>query len=293
MPYWAIETLGRLGTESKLSLHSARQCYNYLKEKREYQNVATVISVTNQKGGVGKTTTAVNLAYYLAKVGKKTLLVDFDPQGNATSGLGVDKQQLGDTIAEVVMEKAILDDIVIKTGHKNMYLAPATPELANVEVELAQADKRFSRLKSAIDASLENYDVVIIDSPPSLSLLTVNGLIAAKYVLLPVQAEFYALEGLGQLLETMKLVRKGMNPMLELLGVLPTMIDSRTTLSGQVHEEIKKHFPGKVFSNVIPRNIRLAEAPSHGLPIGVYDRFSKGARAYKSFAKEVMDRASI
>jgi chromosome partitioning protein len=148
-------------------------------------------------------------------------------------------------------------------------------------------------LKHAIESSKQNYDVVIIDSPPSLSLLTVNGLIAANYILLPVQAEFYALEGLGQLLETMRLVRKGMNPTLELLGVLPTMMDVRTTLSNQVHEEIKKHFPGKVFSTIIPRNIRLAEAPSHGLPIGVYDRFSKGARAYKAFAKEVIDRAGL
>ena len=255
--------------------------------------MATVISVTNQKGGVGKTTTAVNLSYYLAKSGKKTLLVDFDPQGNATSGLGIDKQLLQGTMADVVMEEMSLDQIVIPTAHKNLYLAPTTPLLANTEVQLAQADKRFSRLKAAIEASQQGYDIVIIDSPPSLSLLTVNGLIAASYVLLPVQAEFYALEGLGQLLETMKLVRRGMNPTLELLGVLPTMIDSRTTLSGQVHEEIKKHFPGKVFNTTIPRNIRLAEAPSHGLPVGVYDRFSKGARAYKALAKEVLARVDI
>lgn len=255
--------------------------------------MATVISVTNQKGGVGKTTTAVNLAYYLAKSGKKTLLIDYDPQGNATSGLGVDKQKLKLTMTDVTMEEATLDQVVIPTAYKNFFLAPTTPILANTEVLLAQADRRFSRLKNAIEASQDNYDVIIIDSPPSLSLLTVNGLVATNYVLLPVQAEFYALEGLGQLLETMKLVRKGMNPTLELLGVLPTMMDSRTTLSGQVHEEIIKHFPGKVFNSVIPRNIRLAEAPSHGLPIGAYDKFSKGARAYKSFTKEVLSRVNI
>jgi len=251
--------------------------------------VTTVISITNQKGGVGKTTSAVNIAYYLAKQGKKTLLVDFDPQGNATSGLGIDKQALEATMADVILETKQLIDIIIPTEHKNFFIAPATPYLANTEVELAQANRRFTRLKNAI-GTVNGYDYVIIDSPPSLSLLTVNGLIAAQYVLLPVQAEFYALEGLGQLLETMKLVRKSMNPTLELLGVLPTMVDGRTTLSGQVHEEIKKHFPGKVFKTTIPRNIRLAEAPSHGLPVGAYDRFSKGARAYKAVTKEVLQR---
>ncbi len=255
--------------------------------------MSVVISITNQKGGVGKTTTAVNLAYYVSKAGKRTLLIDFDPQGNATSGLGVDKQNLNLTMADVAMESNTLDEVIIPTNYKDFFLAPSTPCLADIEVQLAQADRRFSRLKNAIEASKGNYDVIIIDCPPSLSLLTVNGLIAAKYVLLPVQAEFYALEGLGQLLETMKLIRRAMNPTLDLLGVLPTMMYTRTTLSGQVHEEIKKHFPGKVFNNVIPRNVRLAEAPSHGLPIGAYDKFSRGARAYKAFSKEVMERANI
>jgi chromosome partitioning protein len=251
--------------------------------------VTTVIAVTNQKGGVGKTTSSINIAYYLAKMGKRTLLIDFDPQGNATSGLGVDKQALQATMADVMLEKRSLSDIIVETEHKNLSLAPSTPILANTEVELAQAQRRFSRLKNAID-QLKVFDIVIIDCPPSLSLLTVNGLISARYVLLPVQTEFYALEGLSQLLETMQIIRKNMNPVLDIIGVLPTMTDSRTTLSGQVLDEIRKHFPGKVFKHTIPRNIRLAEAPSHGVPIGAYDRFSKGARAYKAVTKEVLER---
>lgn len=248
-----------------------------------------VIAVTNQKGGVGKTTSAVNIAFYLAKEGKRVLLVDFDPQGNATSGLGIDKSKLERTVLDVVNGDTPLANVIMPTKHKHLGLVPATPHLANAEVELARADKRFSRLKIALE-ELKDYDYVIIDSPPSLSLLTVNGLIAADYLLLPVQAEFYAMEGLGQLLETMNLIRKAMNPQLEMIGVLVTMMDNRTTLAGQVHEEIKKHFPGKVFETTIPRNVRLAEAPSHGVPVGAYDRFSKGARAYKAVTKELITR---
>ena len=248
-----------------------------------------IIAVTNQKGGVGKTTTSINVAYFLAKAGKKTLLLDFDPQGNATSGLGIDKQNLGATISEVVMRQIDLANIILPTEYKNLSIAPATPHLANTEVELAQAQGRFVRLREALQKATD-YDYIIIDSPPSLSLLTVNGMIAANYVLLPVQAEFYALEGLGQLLESMKLIKKGLNPLLELLGVLLTMMDSRTTLSGQVHAEVKKYFPDKIFKNSIPRNIRLAEAPSHGAPVGAYDRFSKGSRAYKALTKEIIER---
>lgn len=251
-----------------------------------------VIAITNQKGGVGKTTSAISIAHFLAKLGKKTLLIDFDPQGNASSGLGIDKQSLEKTIADVVAGDHTLMDVICRTEEKNLFVAPSTPVLANTEVELAKAKGRFTRLKTALHNLGDTYDYVIIDCPPSLSLLTVNALIASRYIILPVQAEFYALEGLGQLLETMKLVREKMNTSLELLGVLPTMFDARTTLSNQVLDEIKTHFPGKVFETSIPRNIRVAEAPSHGVPIGTYDRFSKGARAYKSVAKEVIDRVS-
>lgn len=247
-----------------------------------------IIAVTNQKGGVGKTTTAVNMSYNLFKMGRSVLLVDFDPQGNATSGLGIDKYGVNLTVIDLIQGSASLEDCVVETKHKRLNVVVATPQLANAEAELAKVQHRFTKLKEALQSS--TYDYVIIDCPPALSLLTVNGLIAAHYVLLPVQAEFYALEGLGQLLETMQLVRKGLNPTLELLGVVLTMVDSRTTLSAQVHEEVKKHFPGKVFETVIPRNVRLAEAPSHGLPVGAYDRWSKGARAYKILAKEVVQR---
>lgn len=252
--------------------------------------MATVIAVTNQKGGVGKTTSTINIAYYLAKMGKRTLLIDFDPQGNATSGLGVDKSMLVGTMGDVIANQKILREVAFPTEHKNLSIAPAISTLANTEVELAQAEHRFTRLKYAVQQSDADYDFILIDCPPSLSLLTVNGLIAARYVLLPVQAEFYALEGLGQLLETMKLIRKNLNPTLDLIGVLPTMVDSRTSLSRGVLEEIAKHFPAKIFKTTIPRNVRLAEAPSHGEPIGAYDRFSKGARAYKSVTKEVIER---
>ena len=248
-----------------------------------------VIAVTNQKGGVGKTTTSINLSFSLTKEGKRVLLIDFDPQGNATSGLGVDKQSLASSVLDVVQGEKKLTDVVLETKYKNLGLVPATPQLANSEVELAKAEHRFTRLKDALNG-YEGYDYVIVDSPPSLSLLTVNGLISADYVLLPVQAEFYALEGLGQLLETIQLIRKGMNPTLELIGVLVTMLDSRTSLSQQVHEEVKKHFPGKIFETTIPRNVRIAEAPSHGEPVGAYDKWCKGARAYKALAKEVVKR---
>jgi len=247
------------------------------------------IAVTNQKGGVGKTTTAVNVAFYLSKMGKKVLLIDFDPQGNATSGLGFEKQHLKKTIVNVVDNTLGLNEVIYETKFKNLWLVPATQELANAEPGLAAKRDRFVRLAKAIMTIEKYYDYIIIDVPPSLGLLTINALVAARYVLLPVQAEFYALEGLGQLLETMKLTKK-LNPSLELMGVLVTMVDGRTTLAAQVCEEIKKYFPGKVFENLIPRNVRLAEAPSHGLPVGAYDAISKGARAYKAVTKEIVGR---
>ena len=254
--------------------------------------MAKVICVTNQKGGVGKTTTAVNLSYYLAKDKFKVLLVDFDPQGNATSGLGVDKndKSLGVTMTEVILGQAEMREAVRPTKYKNFDLAPATPELANAEVEITGMQRKFVRLRDAIRTVGGGYDYVIIDLPPSLSLLTVNGMIASNYLLLPVQTEFYALEGVAQLLESMKLVMKQANPNLKLLGVVATMYDKRTSLSAQVFAEIKKYFKQLTFETTIPRNVRVAEAPSHGVPVGAYDKFSKGAKAYKEFTREVERR---
>jgi len=249
------------------------------------------IAVTNQKGGVGKTTTTINLGAYLAKAGKSVLLVDLDPQGNATSGLAINKAGLEQkTVYELLRGELTAADIVIPTAQKNLYILPTSTELAASEVELVNVEAREFVLKRAL-ATL-TYDYVLIDCPPSLSLLTVNALTASDKVLIPVQTEFYALEGLGQLIDLVQRVRASVNPHLELLGVLMTMFDSRTSLSTAVKDELVKHFADKVFVTAIPRNIRLAEAPSYGKTIAEHDKWSKGARAYKALAKEVQERSN-
>jgi chromosome partitioning protein len=250
--------------------------------------VANVIAVTNQKGGVGKTTTTINVAYNLAKEGKKVLLIDLDPQGNATSGLGLEKT--GITVRDVLTKKANLAEAVKKTVYKNLSVLPTDSALATLETEIATAKDRAIRLKQVLVDS--PFDVVLIDCPPSLGLLTVNALTASSSVIIPVQTEYYALEGLGQLLETMKLVRGALNPRLAILGVVMTMHNARMTLSAQVEEQLKKNFKDRLFETVVPRNIRVAEAPSHGKPVGEFDKWSKGARAYKQLTKEVMERLS-
>ncbi len=246
------------------------------------------IAILNQKGGVGKTTSAINIGAYLAKRGKKVLIVDFDPQGNATSGLAVDKQSLDATMYDVLFGNTEISQIVAESNTHGLSVAPTNQQLAAAEVDLAAEDRREFKLKEALSSLV--YDYILIDCPPSLGLLTINALTAANSVLIPVQAEYYALEGLGQLLSIIQRVRQGLNPQLELLGVVITMYDSRTSLSDQVVAEVKKHFGAKVFDTLIPRNVRLAEAPSYGKSIAEHDKWSKGARSYKQLAKEVEQR---
>ena len=253
--------------------------------------MATVIALVNQKGGVGKTTTAVNLAAFLGKKKKKVLLIDMDPQANATSGLGIDKRELDQTVYDVLINDVAISDVIYETNAENVDICPTNINLAGAEVELVTVISREQILKNAIAHIADNYDFIVLDCPPSLGLLTINALTASDRLIIPIQGEYYALEGLSQLMDTINIVKKKLNPELEILGVVLTMFNLRTQLSRQVKEETDKYFGGKVFKTVIPRNVRLAEAPSHGLAICDYDKNSKGAKAYESLAKEVIKRA--
>ena len=252
--------------------------------------MATVIALVNQKGGVGKTTTAVNLAAFLGKKKKKVLLIDMDPQANATSGLGIDKRELELTVYDVLINETPIADVIYETNAENVDICPTNINLAGAEVELVTAISREQILKNAIESIGSAYDYIILDSPPSLGLLTLNALTASDRLIIPIQGEYYALEGLSQLMDTINIVQKKLNPELEILGVVLTMFNMRTQLSRQVKEETDKYFGGKVFKTLIPRNVRLAEAPSHGLAICDYDKNSKGSKAYEALAKEVIKR---
>ncbi len=246
-----------------------------------------IIAILNQKGGVGKTTTTINLAAYLAKSGKNVLIVDFDPQGNATSGLGIDKKN-DKTTYQVLLGLIPIEKAVLVSSIKGMSIIPSNNDLAAAELELKDQPNRENKLKQQL--SDLKYDFILIDCPPSLSLLTINALTAANWLLVPVQAEYYAMEGLGQLMDVFQRVKQSTNPDLNLLGVLVTMYDSRTSLAEQVVAELQKYFGIAVFETLIPRNVRLAEAPSYGKPVSEHDKWSKGARAYKQFTKEVIER---
>ena len=266
-------------------------CYNTLRRTEreiEVNAMGKIVAIVNQKGGVGKTTTAINLAAALTAAGSRVLLCDFDPQANATSGLGLQRAKNGSSIYDAVINGRPVQDIVVKTDYAD--LLPASSALSGAGIELVGVDDREHQLRRTLEPLRNFYDYIFIDCPPSLELLTLNGLCAADQILIPVQCEYYALEGLSDLMATMRAVKRRMNPRLELFGVLLTMFDGRTNFSMQVAEEVRRHFPGKVFASVIPRNVRLAEAPSHGLPVTAYDRFSRGAVAYRNLAEEILRR---
>jgi len=254
---------------------------------RVIPDLPRVIAIANQKGGVGKTTTAVNLGAALAELGFRTLVVDLDPQGNATTGLGIDPSSLEHTTYDVLIHGLPMEDCVEPTEVRNLFVAPASRDLSGAEVELVSMMSRETRLKRAIDGVLDDYDYVLVDCPPSLGLLTVNGLSAVREVIVPIQCEYYALEGLALLTNNVELVRAHLNPELEITGLVLVMYDGRTKLAEQVKDEVRGHFGSKVFRNTIPRNVRLSEAPSFGQPITVFDSSSRGAVAYRELAREV------
>ena len=246
------------------------------------------IAVVNQKGGVGKTTTAVNLTAALTELGLKVLICDFDPQANATSGFGIDKKKTKNTIYDVLINNVPVTEAIVSTKFGDVL--PSSPNLAGAAVELLYTEGREHQLENVMEPIKDGYDVILIDCPPSLEMLTLNSLAAADSILVPVQCEYYALEGLSDLMSTLRMVKKRINPKLDIFAVALTMFDGRTNFSTQVAQEVRRHFPGKVFATVIPRNIRLSEAPSHGLPVTAYDRSSKGAIAYREMAKEIKEK---
>ena len=252
--------------------------------------MAKIMAVVTQKGGVGKTTSAVNLASALGELGKKCLLVDIDPQGNATSGVGVDKRQVKASTYDLLTGQAAAEQTVLQTAFSNLWVIPASVSLAGAEIEMVELNRRESRLKAALAPLRERFDFILIDCPPALGLLTLNALVAADTFLIPAQPEYYALEGLSQLIATVRQVKRLYNPSLELEGVLFTMYDGRTNLTQQVVAEVKKFFPRRVYGTVIPRTVRLAEAPSYGRPINYYDKAGKGAKAYMALAQELLQR---
>ena len=251
-----------------------------------------IIAIANQKGGVGKTTTSVNLGASLAELGYRVLVVDLDPQGNATTGLGINARNLQSSVYDVIMTNAAIEDCVEPTSLKNLFVAPATIDLAGAEIELVPAFSRELKLRRALEEVRDEYDYVLIDCPPSLGLLTVNGLAAADDVIVPIQCEYYALEGLSQLIRNVTLVRTNLNPKLDVRGIVLTMYDARTKLADQVEQEVREHFGRRVYQTVVPRTVRLSEAPSFGQPIIVFDSTSRGAVAYRELAKEVSSGAT-